>query len=134
MMNNIAQLFDGLDDETKVCRICDQDLPLGSFCKASGGNYLRSECRACEKELGRVRKLIKETAPPVPVNHACPICKRTEEQVRGRGGKKSGTWCCDHDHDTNQFRGWLCHDCNRAIGNFNDDIDRLKTAIDYLSL
>jgi hypothetical protein len=26
----------------------------------------------------------------------------------------------------------LCHDCNRAIGNFNDDISRLKTAIDYL--
>ena len=132
-MNNIAQLFDGLDDQTKVCRVCNQDLPLGNFCKASGGNYLRSECRTCEKELGRVRRLIKETAPSVPMDHACPICKRTEEQVRGRGGKKSGTWCCDHDHVTNKFRGWLCHDCNRAIGNFNDDINRLKKAINYLS-
>lgn len=117
---------------TKVCRICCQELPRQQFCNASGGKYPRSECRSCERELGRVRKLIKQSAPPVPENHTCPICQKTELQVRGRGGKKSGTWCCDHDHTLNTFRGWICHQCNRALGNFGDDVQRLSRAIDYL--
>ena len=38
----------------------------------------------------------------------------------------------DHDHDTNQFRGWLCYQCNTAIGNLGDSIEGLKRAILYL--
>ena len=116
----------------KTCAKCGQTKLFSEFCKASGGNYRRSECRSCEKELAKVRKLIKETAPAVPANYACPICNRNEEQVRGRGGKKSGTWCMDHDHITNKFRGWLCHQCNRALGGMNDSTERLKLAIEYL--
>ena len=117
---------------TKTCAKCSTTKPVDQFCKASGGNYRRSECRLCEKELGRVRKLIKKSAPPVPANYACPICNRTETEVKGRGGAKSGTWCCDHDHTTDTFRGWLCHQCNRALGGMNDSTDRLQAAIDYL--
>lgn len=132
MKSEIHNLFSGLDEKTKSCNICKQDLPLELFCKASGGNYLRSECRECEKKLNKARKEIKSSAPPIPVNHTCPICGRNEETVRGQGGKKSGTWCCDHDHNTNKFRGWLCHQCNRALGSMDDSLDRLKSAIKYL--
>jgi hypothetical protein len=38
----------------------------------------------------------------------------------------------DHDHDTDEFRGWLCNDCNNALGKFRDSIDMLRRAINYL--
>lgn len=120
------------DEEDKICRICNCKLPLASFGKASGGNYYRTECKSCTKAIGAARDLAKALAPPVPIDHTCPICGRTEDEVKHKGGKKSGAWCCDHDHITGEFRGWLCHDCNRAIGTMNDSIERLLSAAEYL--
>lgn len=131
-MKPLLTLFEGISEETKICAKCRETLSVTSFSKASGGNYLRSECRQCERDLTFVRKQVKKLALPAPKNHMCPICQRTSEQVLGEGGKKSGEWCCDHDHSTNKFRGWLCHSCNRALGNFVDDIGRLERAIEYL--
>jgi hypothetical protein len=31
----------------------------------------------------------------------------------------------DHCHETDTFRGWLCDNCNRALGLLNDDLERL---------
>ena len=132
-MNNFTNLFVGAEVITKLCNICKQHLPEGMFSKASGGNYLRSECKPCTRSLGLARNKAKASAPNIPKNYTCPICNRSEDQVKHKGGKKSGAWCCDHDHETNEFRGWLCHDCNRGIGNFKDDVARLKNAIRYLT-
>lgn len=57
----------------------------------------------------------------------CAICKTTIP-----GG--TGTWHVDHDHVTKEVRGILCHNCNRGLGFFNDDIKRLKDAALYLEL
>jgi len=38
----------------------------------------------------------------------------------------------DHCHDTDVFRGWLCHRCNVGIGFLGDTLEGLNKAIAYL--
>ena len=38
----------------------------------------------------------------------------------------------DHCHSTGKVRGLLCHNCNRALGLFQDKISNLENAIRYL--
>lgn len=39
---------------------------------------------------------------------------------------------CDHNHETNEFRGLLCSGCNLGLGHFKDDTTRLTNAKHYL--
>lgn len=68
----------------------------------------------------------------------CAICKKPETYVTKFGDIKQ--LAVDHDHTHcpvtrgcgNCIRGLLCHRCNVAIGYFQDDVDLLKNAINYL--
>ena len=54
----------------------------------------------------------------------CSIC-RTQF-----GSTKGSRMCIDHDHQTGQFRGLLCDNCNRMIARDNPTI--LIAGADYL--
>lgn len=51
----------------------------------------------------------------------CPICN-----------KKFGKKHIDHCHSTGKIRGVICPSCNTALGKFQDNIEILKKAIEYL--
>jgi len=118
-------------EKTKKCSKCNQNLSADCFSPCSGGKYLRPECKECGYELSKTRKKLREENEKPSPDYVCPICLKNEEEVRGLGGKKSGSWVIDHHHKTKKFRGWLCHKCNRI---FNDGCtkDLLLRAIEYL--
>lgn len=58
-------------------------------------------------------------------NGGCAICG-TDKQV-GRGRLH-----VDHCHTSNKVRGILCSKCNAGIGQLNDSIELLSSAIKYL--
>jgi len=117
---------------TKVCIKCKKELPISAFGLSSGANYTRPECKKCNNELSRVRAKIRNTVAPPASDYSCPICGKNEEESRGAGGVNCATWVVDHDHTTDEFRGWLCHRCNRGLGAFADNTQRLEKAITYL--
>jgi hypothetical protein len=55
----------------------------------------------------------------------CPICGRHENEL-------VKSLCIDHDHKTGSIRDLLCVKCNVGLGWFDDDIERLSSAILYL--
>lgn len=61
-------------------------------------------------------------------NGVCAICKKADSGGFSFGKKLA----IDHDHDTKYVRGLLCQKCNRGLGLFNDNIQRLQSAIKYL--
>ena len=116
----------------KKCNKCKLILNEENFSPANGGKYLRPECKNCANALSKRRKLLKEQFGTPDEDYACPICNRKENELIGTGGK-AGIWVIDHCHSSNKFRGHICHQCNRGIGLFQDDIERLKRCIKYLS-
>lgn len=73
---------------------------------------------------GKDTRYIKKTAPR-PRPELCEIC--------GMRGKKRNGIVVDHNHETHKFRGWLCSNCNTALGLVNENTKTLQSMIDYLN-
>ena len=137
--------FLGVEDipKTKKCIKCGEYKTLNNFGYRSYGRRgnkteQRNDCSSCIKKQVKITKVLKNQYPhPIDSNYICPICKRTEKEIKFKGsfhedqGKKT-VWRLDHDHDTKEFRGWICDYCNNGLSRFNENITTLKNAIKYL--
>lgn len=77
----------------------------------------RESVRAVQNEKRRKAKIEKAGYAP---SGKCEICEKEAQMY------------FDHDHKTNDFRGWLCFQCNTAIGLAQDDVRVLARMIQYL--
>lgn len=124
--------------KTKKCIKCGQIKPIFRFMTRenlkSGKSSYRSECKDCAREKSNLRRLLEQTHPrPKTSDYKCPICDSTEMDLkRNNRWEDRSVWCLDHDHTTLKFRGWICNNCNIAIGRLNDNPDIALRAYRYL--
>jgi hypothetical protein len=132
-------------EELKICSKCKVPKPLDEFHKRINGKYGRDHyCKKCGNAGHRIRyannpgeKLNKKYGK-YNITHddfinmynaqngKCKICNKQFERKRHI--------FIDHNHVTGSVRGLLCPNCNILLGNCNDNIETLKSAISYLEL
>lgn len=137
----------------KVCAKCREEKPLSEFYKDRTGKYgVFLYCKLCddarrkvylkknpnyavEKHLRQRFKLSIEgrQALLAKQNGKCKICGTDNPGTRG--------WQIDHSHSCcpgrkktcgKCIRGILCVPCNKGLGDFKDNPETLKRAIQYL--
>jgi hypothetical protein len=107
----------------KICIYCKKRKNPNSFPKHKlRPDGLDTRCKKCLRHQSKVRARLHKKAPPKPENCECclqPVILKKK-------------WRLDHDHDTHEFRGWVCENCNFGIGQLGDDIPGLIRALNYL--
>jgi len=121
------------EGETKTCRDCGitQDISEfdvnRKFYDANSENKFREvrrpSCRTCRSKKKSINSNeVKHYHRPDTLT--CPIC---QDVVPGTYAR------LDHNHETGAIRGWICDNCNTAIGKLKESTEVLTRAIDWLS-
>lgn len=89
--------------------------------------YFKDPRKRFIQRLRRLGVVIEEWLLQHLLSHdgLCDLCRKPGD---GRWKELS----IDHCHNTNQFRGMLCTDCNTGIGKLKDDPALLRRAADYV--
>jgi hypothetical protein len=88
--------------------------------KRTGKLYLNSACRPCHVHRTSVVTKLKKKHKHPPAGTPCQCCGRISKLF------------LDHTHDKDEFRGWICRECNSGIGLLGDSVEGVRKALDYL--
>tara|TARA_B100000809_G_C14852193_1_gene428735 strand:+ start:192 stop:587 length:396 start_codon:yes stop_codon:yes gene_type:complete len=109
----------------KTCSKCKKELPEDNFSIRGNEGFRRTDCKNCVQKRTKQANRLKKAYGKPSKDYICPICNRQQHEF-------SRAFSLDHDHETGEFRGWLCHNCNTGLGLFKDNLDTLQKAINYL--
>ena len=118
----------------KICKACGVAKPVEEYYKHKNSlDGLYTTCKACFIERQRwiniknLYGLSKEDYENVlqSQHYGCKIC--------GQQCSQNVHLAVDHCHKTGQVRGLLCGKCNKGIGFFDDDVNRMRSAMQYLT-
>ena len=104
------------DARTAICAVCG---PTG-VTPRDGGKRFR--CRTEANARSRTYKTAYRASQKAQMADRCEICGATDDL----------RWDHDHARAEIEYRGTLCDPCNKGLGLFRDDPDRLTAAIHYL--
>jgi hypothetical protein len=115
---------------------------------------LNGSCRTCRKEYERIYNITHKAQQKASVSRWAAANKDhikdqeyrrtygitlndykemvTQQEGRCRICKEQKALVVDHCHKTGIVRGLLCSTCNRAMGLFQDDSAKIRSALIYL--
>ena len=149
-MSNLCEFWgeNEPDIENRRCMKCLETKTLTEFeirsYGANGHLEYRNDCRLCRKKEHKQRtqleKIYGHLRPIDGDSYRCPICDRNVNEITMNGIRYTQTrkiknhsvWTLDHKHDTGEFRGFICNDCNVGLGRFFGDPIALRNAANYI--
>jgi len=136
-----------VDIPLRTCKICgvkahtNEELEL--FTKCKGSSYGRNVyCKTCHNTYNRENR--RRNKHRYTETNRTYRCKNTYGITLNEYYKRMSTSdCCeicgskkelgyDHCHDTLEFRGVLCRNCNRSIGQLGDTLESIQKVVTYL--
>ena len=118
----------------KHCSTCNTLKPLDDFHKrtySSGKIGTQHNCKSCSTVVRR-----KHYKPHASIKYKLNLSWEEVQEITSPGKcaacGSTNRLCIDHDHETNEPRGLLCHNCNTAIGLVGDNLETLSNLIEYL--
>jgi hypothetical protein len=132
----------------KACTVCKVVKPFEDFVKRSNRHTGRQPyCKECHNkntkenrnafvmkdyDLKKAYGITMDQYNQMSTEQEgkCKICNVHISEINH---KKKKHLCVDHCHKTKKVRGLLCDKCNRGLGLFSENTDRMKRAIEYLT-
>lgn len=84
-----------------------------------------TNCISCTKRRSKERSAIKKKFKSLKRPEYGNLCECCQKPVYRN-------WQLDHCHETGDFRGWLCKQCNTGLGNLGDNLQSLELVVKYL--
>jgi hypothetical protein len=119
----------------KICNICHKFKKTAEFAKNQNAKNNRSvrrpSCKDCRVKIEGTGVSISDKVKwfkekPINEPFECPVCKK--RTIAGVTSKV----VLEHNHLTGKVGGWICDSCNTGLGRFKDDVELLKSAIEFI--
>ena len=124
----------------KVCKKCGEFKTFDQYHKSPTERFgYRSMCKICRNSENRKhdRRYNLNSKYKMTIDDYDKILEKQIFSCAICGGKEPksnyGRFLIDHDHKNGKIRGLLCQPCNTGLGQFEDNIQKLNDAINYLN-